>query len=84
MAKSVKEKEKEYLEKKGSVDGGYVSEKMDIEKAYDIAMEKGYDVLMQNNVLSFKLGSYKEFEDVKALIESKLGSIRFSIGCTYK
>lgn len=87
MAKSVKQKEKEYKEKHNMVSvemSPFKTEMRAIDKVYEAIKDK-YDCGIDNNVLMFKgLESREQYNFILNDIESRFGHIVFSTGFTLK
>lgn len=84
MAKSVKQKEKEYKEKHNLEQPVFKQEKRPIDVAYEYLKDK-HDCKIESNVLMIvSPGGRKEYDEVLEDLENKIGHVGFSIGWIQK
>lgn len=85
MAKSVKEREREYQARMaGKQETSYVPEKMKIDVAFEACEEAGIPVEIKNNVLMTKCFSEKEYSEFKKFLSDlNNGHIPFSYGTVF-
>ena len=87
MAKSVKQKEKEYKEKHNLIQTEapiFKVEERPSDKVYNYIKDK-HECYFENNVLMFKdLESREQYKEILNEIENKFGSVGFSTGFILK
>lgn len=87
MAKSVKEREREFQARQGAKDDSsytYVPEKLKIDVALEECEKRGIPAEIKNGVLMAKVSSEQGYEDYRKMLSDLMGGeIPFSFGATF-